>query len=80
MLESKINSKKDVLVFVEAKKSDITKRLKKRKNFNLQLFNKFKDIQLPPAYKKKKSKFIIRNDFTNKSVKKDIKTILKEII
>ena len=80
LLESKINSKKDVLVFVEAKKSDITKRLKKRKNFNLQLFNKFKDIQLPPAYKKKKSKFIIRNDFTNKSVKKDIKTILKEII
>ena len=33
LLENKINKKKDVLVFVESKKSDILKRLKKRKNF-----------------------------------------------
>ena len=80
MLENKINSKKDVLVFVESKKSDILKRLKKRNNFNQKLFNKFKAIQLPIAYKKKKSQYIIKNNFTKKSVIKAIKDILKKII
>ena len=80
LLENKINNKKDVLVFVESKKKDIQKRLKKRNNFNQELFNKFENIQLPLNYKKKKSKFVIKNDFTNKSVKRDIKKILRQII
>ena len=80
MLENKINKKKDILVFVESKKSDILKRLKKRDNFNKQLFRKFKNIQLPPSYKKKKSKFIIKNDFSKKTVKRAIRNILEEII
>ncbi len=80
LLENKINNKKDILVFVESKKSDILKKLKKRKNYNEKLYRKFKNIQLPLSYKKKKSKFIIRNDFTNKSVKKSIKSILNQII
>ena len=80
LLENKINYKNDVLVFVEAKKSDILKRLKKRRNFNQKLFEKFKDIQLPIKYKRKKSQFIIKNNFTKKSIKDDIKDILKEFI
>ena len=80
LLENKINNKTDVLVFVESKKTDIQKRLKKRNNFNQKLYNKFKEIQLPLDYKRKKSRFIIKNNFTNKSVKKAIKNILKEII
>ena len=79
LLENKINIKKDILAFVESKKIDILKRLKKRKNFNKKLYKKFKDIQLSPSYKKKKSQFIIKNDFTNKSVKKSIKNILNQI-
>ena len=80
LLEKKINKKNDILVFVQSKKIDISKRLKKRKNFNLKLYKKFKDIQLSPDYKKKKSQFIIKNDFTNKSINKSIKYILKEIL
>ena len=80
LLENKINKKKDILVFVESKKSDIFKRLKKRDNFNKQLFKKFQNIQLSPSYKKKKSKFIIKNDFSKKTVKRAIRNILKEII
>jgi len=53
LLENKINRKKDILVFVDAKKSDIYKRLKKRKNFNSKLFKILKDFQLPIEYKKK---------------------------
>ena len=79
LLENKINKKKDILVYVESKKLDILKNLKKRKNFNKKLLKKFKAIQLPLNYKKKKSNFIIKNNFTKKSVNDGIKSILKEI-
>ena len=80
LLENKINKKKDILVFVQSKKINILKNLKKRKNFNPTLLYKFKRIQLPLDYKKKKSQFIIKNNFTEKSVKRDIKKILKNIL
>ena len=79
LLENKINKKTDVLVFVKSKKKDILKRLKKRANFNSALIMKFKKLQLPIAYKMKKSDFLIKNNYTNKSIKKDIKLILSKI-
>ena len=79
LLENKINKKKDILVYVETNKTDILKKLRKRKNFNLKILNKFKKIQLPLVYKKKNSRFIIKNKFTQKSVKDEIKKILKVI-
>tara|TARA_B100000401_G_scaffold431979_1_gene368748 strand:- start:294 stop:863 length:570 start_codon:yes stop_codon:yes gene_type:complete len=80
LLENKINNKKDVLVFVDAKKNDIEKKIKKRKNFNHKLIKKFKEIQFSSAYKKKKSQFTIYNNFTKKSVKLGIKKILDKIV
>ena len=79
LLENKINNKNDVLIYIDSKKKDILKRLKKRKNFNQKLLNKFKSIQLSNNIKKKKSQFIIKNDFMVKSVRTSIKNILKEI-
>ena len=79
LLENKINKKEDVLVFVQSKQLDILKRLKKRPNFNQKLLKKFKDIQYPIKYKKKKSNFIIKNDYTKKTVNEAIKNILKEL-
>ncbi len=79
LLENKINRKKDILIFVESKKVEIIKRLKKRKNFDYKILNKFRKIQLSLDYKKKKSKFIIKNNFTNRFIKKQIKYILKQI-
>ncbi len=79
LLENKINKKKDILVYVEAGKTEILRNLKKRKNFNARIINKFKKIQLPLAYKKRNSRFIIKNKFTQKSVKDGIKKILKDI-
>ena len=80
LLENKINKKKDILIFVESKKSEILKRLKKRKNFNLKIFNNFKKIQLSLAFKKKRSQFIIKNNFKKNSVKIRIKEIKKNLI
>ena len=79
LLENKINKKDDILVFIQSKQSDILKRLKKRKNFNQKLLKKFKNIQYPIRHKKKISNFIIKNDFTKKTVNDYIRNILKEI-
>ena len=80
LLENKINKKDDILVFVQSKKSEILKRLKKREGFNPKLLNIFKNIQLPLDYKRKKSQFIIKNNFTYKSVTVGISRILKKIL
>ena len=80
LLENKINNKKDILVFVDSKKIEIEKRLKKRKNFNKKLVNKFRKIQFKSDYKKKKSHFIIKNNFTKNLLKKSIKNILNKIL
>ena len=80
IVEKEIDNDDDILVYVQSNKSIIVKRLKKRKNFNQKLLNKFKVIQLPIKHKKKKSHFIIKNDFTKKSVNEGIKNVLKEIM
>jgi len=80
LLENKLNKKKDVIIFIQSKKSETIKRLKKRDNFDLNLLNHFKKTQLSQSYKKKKSHFIIKNNFTNKSAKINIKKIIKKIL
>ena len=73
LLENKINKKRDILIFIKSNKSDIMKRLRKRENFNPKLLSIFKSIQLTLNYKKKKSQFVIKNNFTNRGVKMSIK-------
>ena len=80
LLENRINKKKDILIFVQARKKEILKRLRKRKFFNHALLKKFQNIQLPLDYKKKKSQFVIKNNFTKRTVKNDIRDILKKIL
>ncbi|MDC0616251.1 dephospho-CoA kinase [Candidatus Pelagibacter sp.] len=80
LLENKLNKKRDIIIFIQSKKTEVIKRLKKRNNISLKLLNKFKKIQLSLSYKKKKSHFIIKNNFTNKSVKTSIKKIIKKIL
>ena len=79
LLENKINRKRDILIFVDSNKKEILKRLKKRQNFNSKLLNKLKKFQLSLDFKKKKSQFIIKNEFTKKSVINAVKEILKKI-
>ena len=79
LLENKINKKNDILIFVQSKKSEIYKRLQKRKNFNLTLYKRFKEIQLPLEYKKKRAHFILKNNFTKLFLRRNINIILKKI-
>ena len=80
LIENKIFNKKDILIYVDSKKKDIDREIKKRPNFNFKIINMFRKIQLKSSYKKKKSHFVIKNTFIEKPVKKRIKKILKEII
>ena len=80
LIENKLNKKNDILIFIDAKKKEINKRLKKRLNFNLKIVKKFKKLQLPIEFKKKKSDFIIKNNFRINSVKKNVKKVLKKIL
>ena len=79
LLENKINKKKDILIFIQANRTEILKRLKKRQNFNSKIVNRFRKIQLSLDYKRKKSNFIIKNNFTNKTIKNQVRYILKQI-
>ena len=80
LIENKINKKKDVLVFIDAKKKEINKKLKKRPNYNLMMFKKLKKLQLPLKIKKKKSNFIIKNNFRNSSIKKSVRILKRKIL
>ena len=79
LLEGKLDNKNDILIYVEAEKKEINKRLKKRNNFNLKIFKKLRKLQLPLEIKKKKSKFILKNNFKSFSVKNSVKILKNRI-
>ena len=80
LIENKIYRNNFILVFVDAKQKEIKKRLKKRYNFNKKVFNKFKKLQLTVEKKRKKSDFIIKNNFKHDSTKKNVKKVLRKIL
>ena len=80
LLENKINKKNYILVFVDSNKKEIQKRLKKRVNYNSVILNKLKKIQLPLEIKKKKSKFLIKNNFKSSYVRKNVKVLKSKIL
>jgi dephospho-CoA kinase len=79
-LENKMNKQNDILIFIDAKKKEINKRLRKRNNKNLKIIKKFKKLQLPVEFKKKQSDFSIKNNFRNNFTKKSVRKILEKIL
>ena len=79
LIENKINKRGDILIFIDAKKKDITKHLLKRGYFNEHLLRFLKKFQLPRERKKRISDFVIKNYFKRNNFQKDIKTIKKKI-
>ena len=77
LMENKINKKNDIIVFVDSKKKEINKRLKKRYKGNLKIIKRFEKVQLPVEFKRKKSNFIIKNNFKKNNAKKNVKNILR---
>ena len=77
LIENKLNKKNDILIFIDAKKKEISKRLKKRDSVDVKILKKF---QLPVELKKKKADFIIKNNFRSNSIKKNAKIVLRKIL
>ena len=80
LIENKINKKDDILIFVDAKKKEINKRLKKKLHINSKILEKFKKLQLPVELKRQQSNFTIKNNFRNNSIKKNVKKVLEKIL
>tara|TARA_B100000029_G_C17270614_1_gene849687 strand:+ start:156 stop:734 length:579 start_codon:yes stop_codon:yes gene_type:complete len=80
LIENKINKKNDILVFVDAKKKYINKKLKQKYKGDLKIVNKLKKFQLSVERKKNKSDFVIKNNFKHNSVKKSVKRLLSKIL
>jgi len=70
LIENKMYDKNFVLIFVEAKKSHINKKLKERSNYNKVLINNFRKLQTSIKIKKKLSHYVIKNNFRLPSIKK----------
>jgi len=80
LMENKINKKNDILIFVDAQKKEINKRLKKKFNINPKIIEKLREFQLPVEHKKQKADFIIKTNFRNNSIKKNVKKVLEKIL
>ena len=79
-LENKLNRKTDIIIFIQANKKQVLKKIKKRKNFNVLILKRLEDLQLDLSYKKKKSHYVIKNNFNKKTARKKVKDILKIIL
>jgi dephospho-CoA kinase len=77
--EKKLNLKKDKVVFIFSRSKDIKKRLVLRQNFNNTVHKQLKKLQLSLNYKKKRSNYIIKNNFNLISARKSVKNILNKI-
>ena len=80
LLEKKSLKSEYILLFVDAKQKDIRKRIIKRKGFNNKILNTLKKSQLPLEIKKKKSDYVIKNDFNKFNLKKSVNILKNKIL
>ena len=80
LIENKIYKNNFVLVYVDAKKKDINKKLRERKNYNKKVIKRLRNSQLHLEIKKKKAHYIIKNKFKKKHLKNSVKILLKKIL
>ena len=80
LIENKMHDKNFVLIFIEAKKFYINKKLKERSNYNKVLINNFRKLQTSSKIKKKLSHYVIKNNFKFSSIKKNVTFIKKQIL
>jgi len=80
LIENKLYKNNYILVYIDAKKKDINRKLKNRKNYNKKVIKELTKAQLSLEFKRKKSHYIIKNNFKKKFLKKNVKVLLKKIL
>ena len=79
-LENKMNKKNDIIIFLKTMKKEADKRLKNRKNFSKKLLKILRKSQLPLKQKRKKSKYILVNNYDAPIMKKKVKILKNKIL
>ena len=77
--ENNLNNKNDIVIFISSKKKHINNALKKRKKSNIKLLKKLATLQKSLAIKRKKSDYVIENNFKSENIKKKVNIIKEEI-
>ena len=80
LIENKLNKKKDIIIFVKSKKSNVLNRLKKRPNFDEKLIRNLKENQFILSKKIKLADYVINNNFPVNLMKEKVKIIKKKIL
>ena len=80
LVENKLYDQNFYLIFVQANRNEINKRLKKRPFYNKSIINSLRKSQTSLSYKKKISNYVVKNNFKLLTLKKNIKIIKKEIL
>ena len=78
--ENKINKNDDVVIFIEDSKKKINKALKKRQRTNTKLLKKLGILQISKNVKKRRSDYVIKNNFKSENLKKKVKILKEEIL
>ena len=80
LIENKLNKKDDILLFIDSKKNEILKRLKKRANFDAKVLKSLKENQMILLKKRKLANYVVDNNFTKTIMKKKINSLKKKIL
>ena len=78
--ENNLNKKGDVIIFISTRKKNINSALLKRRKSNIKLLKKLGKLQQSILIKKKKSHYVIKNDFNSRNLKKNVKIIKYKIL
>ena len=80
LLENKLAKKGTILIYVEAKKELILRRLLRRNFFDKRIYDKLRNLQFSIKYKKKKYDYIIKNNFKSHIITKQVNMIRNKIL
>ena len=78
--ENNLNKKEDVIIFISAEKKLINSALLKRRKSNMKILKKLRKLQQSILIKKKRSHYVIKNDFNSRNLKKKVKMIKHKIL
>ncbi len=79
-LENKLDKKKDIIIYIQSSTQEVQKRIKRRKNFNNLVLKKLKKLQLSLGIKKKRSHYVIKNNFRKNLARKNVEDIINKIL
>tara|TARA_B100001121_G_scaffold307270_1_gene328374 strand:- start:1309 stop:1896 length:588 start_codon:yes stop_codon:yes gene_type:complete len=80
LIENKLYSNRDILIFVKSNQNKIINRLKKRKNYNEKIILNLRKNQANLLKKRKLANYIVDNNFSPNIMRKKIKYLKQRIL